>query len=708
MSRLGGAVRVVHREFSTLTRLSLGGLVGGGVVAGIISASKALGDMARQGQQLRYQAEALGTTPEFLERYTDGLNALGVDAATASRDVQNVISTLRDAETYGSKSQLYQALEKGVHGSGKRLWREVQQQMAGPEGAEGAFKFLIGRMQNMAPSGQAAMLKALNISSLAFKDLKEILPQLPKRVQLSREETERLSVANAKIQIEMSNVGRILGSAVMPGIEKVTTAFAKFLQSQNGKKFAEELRQWSDSVGTAIADWMKDEGPDGLKANIESLKQGIAELKGYFDAADQVIKGMGGSWTDVFKGLVATGFLLWVTGVAAQLALIARIPGIATLLAGLAGAAWFLNKNMADQIADPEARKKAQESGAPQTWFQYFKEFIDDIRNGNIDLLGTQQPPVQQQKGEGLPKTEPERRADIENENQERSALLTEMKDLTGSFAQINEYFAIGGPEGSADGRSGYGAGVGGGFDIASMLGPAGGGPKRRPLPRLPPWATALSAIPGTVRPAQSAGVGFASWYGNRPDLGFKDTEDRGRKGVSEREQGIALGPTGTLGQYHYLTDPHSGLTHVTRQTDTGPNIRTQKLVDIHASQLARMGYTAKSFPSGRGLWGVQPAGFGQPGQQAAWAGRGGAFDEDDSGSALAAFARGGENPITASLADEDGGRAGGGSATVDIDIGGLNQPARNPAELFRPQPLEGAVQMQNATHVQHNPLSFQ
>ena len=42
-----------------------------------------------------------------------------------------------------------------------------------------------------------------------------------------------------------------------------------------------------------------------------------------------------------------------------------------------------------------------------------------------------------------------------------------------------------------------------------------------------------------------------------------------------------------------------------------------------------------------------------------------------------------------------------------DIDIAGLGQPARNPADLFRPQPLGGQVQMLNVTRPENNPLSF-
>ena len=101
-------------------------------------------------------------------------------------------------------------------------------------------------MRDIIPSGQRALMKHLGLSSLAFKDLQEVLPQLNKRIQLSREESLKLSVANANFAISLENVSRILGSAVMPGVEKVTTAFSKFLQTDNGKKFAAELRDWSD------------------------------------------------------------------------------------------------------------------------------------------------------------------------------------------------------------------------------------------------------------------------------------------------------------------------------------------------------------------------------------------------------------------------------------------------------------------------------
>ena len=83
-----------------------------------------------------------------------------------------------------------------------------------------------------------------------------------------------------------------------------------------------------------------------------------------------------------------------------------------------------------------------------------------------------------------------------------------------------------------------------------------------------------------------------------------------------------------TLGQFHYVTDPNTGLTHVLQQTDTGPGVRTQKLADIAVGAASKMGYTQKSFEAQQervkqGLvapWEVMPTGFGsarptKPGQ---------------------------------------------------------------------------------------------
>ena len=689
MQRLGAASQVLHREFSSLARLTFGGLIGGGVVAGIYNTVKAIGDLARENLALRYSAEGLGVHPEFLEQMQDGLQALGMSAEQASSSVSSAINTLREAEVKGTKSGLFGALEKGAHGSGLRLWREIREQMAGPEGAEGAFKFLITRMRDMNPSGQRGLMKHLGLSSLAFKDLQEVLPQLNKRIQLSREESVKLQVANTNFGINMGNVGRILGSAVMPGLAKITKAFSDYLQTEAGKKFAAELKEWSTSVGDAIDKWVRE---GGLQKEIDGIKQAVQDVKDAMAGADVVIQRIGTEWEDLINGLTETGFVDWLKDVATWLGIIGPDldEGKVTLLERAAAA-------LKDIMASKRTRQDELEAGDWQLFREDWERSLMPPGTAPTPRFVPQGVPrATPQSGEGQPKSEQERRADLAHEKNERDALTRELRDATYAMAKFNDYTAPGGPEGSADGRSGYGAGLplAPSFDISSVLGPAGGGKKNRPWPTLPSSATSLSAIPGSVRPAQSSGYGFASWYGNRPDLGFRDDEDKGRKGVSEREQGIALGPRETLGQHHYLTDPHTGLTHVTKQTDTGPNIRTQKLVDIHASQLERMGYSAQTFPSGRGIWGVAPTNFEKP---ELWAGRSGSFDEE------------GMSGITRAQAREaSGGGTINGSATVDIDVSGLGGGESRSDSLFKPSPLGGAVQMQNAQHVPNNQLSFQ
>ena len=676
MQRFGGAVRVVHREFSTLAHLTLGGLIGGGVVAGIVSATKALGDMARQSQQLRYQAQALGTTPAFLEQMSDGLNALGVDAATAAKDVESVMSTLRDAETFGTDSQLYKSLEKGVNGSGKRLWREIREQMAGPEGAEGAFKYLISRLDRMAPTGQRAMLKNLNISSLAFRDLKEVLPQLHKRIQLSAGDTQRLAVANANWNIEMGNVGRMLGKEVMPGLEKIMSALSKYLQTENGKKFAQEIGEWSSKIGEAVGKWIAE---GGLTRAMKALGEAVDFLKTAFGEADEVITGIGTAWKEMIDDLVSTEFVQWLGDVAAKLDLL----DIDLLNSAGEFMKWLFG---------PGKRQQSDE-GAPEVW-RIDPNTGERIPNKPRDVIPPELAPKPRfvpqgepkpMSGEGLPKSDQERRADIESENRERMALLTEIKDATASVAHVNDFFQIGGPEGSNDGGSGF-------------------------QNDLSPGAFQTMFRGGSFADQYSTVVDAARRHGLPPSLmaSIFATETGYGKSNAVRSfnnpAGLMGGGIGNRAFQKFESLP-AGI-------DKAGEVQ-KRIYESGGRAIAGMG--AIYAPVGRGgrpvandpnntnrLWpglvgGIQTKltdrGFDPGGLQDAVPG-GDIFDDRFS-------------PITSAIARESGG-ARGGSATVDIDVGGLGQPERNPAELFKPQPLDGAIQMQNATHQANNSLSFQ
>jgi len=140
-----------------------------------------------------------------------------------------------------------------------------------------------------------------------------------------------------------------------------------------------------------------------------------------------------------------------------------------------------------------------------------------------------------------------------------------------------------------------------------------------------------------------SKGKGVASWYGYDPAFYAKDdpSDPKGSNAlrVPERYQGISmstgksgeLGSSGqSLGQWHLVFDPNTQLTYLKQQTDYGPGIRTQKLVDASAAMAARIeqksgkiGYTRKEWEAMQekvekgevAPWEVQPAGFGTYGR---------------------------------------------------------------------------------------------
>jgi hypothetical protein len=727
LQQFGGVVRVVHRELSTLSRITIGGLIGGGVVASIVGITKALGDMAKQGLQLHYTAQSLGVSEKFIDQMTDGLSALGMSSEAAAHSVESAISTLKEAETYGSQSNLFRTLSRGIHGSGMQLWREIREQMAGPEGAEGAFKFLIDRMKDMAPSGQTALMKALGISSLAFADLNKVLGQLHPRVRLSHDEMLRLNVANQNFKINMENVGTRLGAAVIPGVEKITKALSDYLATDAGKKFAAELKTWSDSVGAAIAKWIEE---GGLQRATADLGKAVALLNTSFEGADAVVKGMGLTWPQVLTGLVATGFVAWLVGVAAQLALIARIPGVVQLLAALAAATWFLNKDIAAQITDPETRKRMAPGGdlekAPKTWGGFFKEFFEDMLKGNIDLWGKGATP-QPQSGDETPKTDSERRADLSLEKREIDALTGEVKMASMEFDKLNALLQPGGPEGGK-GPSGYQLPIDSASAVPNAFAFGGEGEGaiaeaarafNRKSPILYPGLTAdpgalrryaeqLSGDPGEIEDRRKAGAitrGMES-IGRIPRTFFPNAFNV-FENVRQGGQPVNVAPS--FGQ-DWSRDIESTSE---RLRQLYPRDRPGALQDPRPRYALPQ---RLSFDGGGGSGGGFGGGnFNLNVGDGGGGGRGGGGDSGVIGLLAGARERGGDSfggdTIIRQLAREDAATRPtriNGSATVDIDLGGVFEPPRNPNELFKPQPLEGSPQMQNVTQQADNRLSFQ
>jgi len=690
LDRLAPAVRVVHRELSTLSRMTLGGLVGGGVIAGLAALTKSLQDMAAQNIQLRYTAQSLGVSTKFLEDYKSALVGLGESPEAAASSLKRSLETLDEFMVKGSKSSLGSFLKESI--GGPQIAGQLRDIIA-KQGEEAGLKFLINVANRIKDrKGRAEFLRQANLPYAAL-GIDKMLSQLPERIQLSNEQVDAMAIANMQLERHSENIKTILAGAMLPAITAITKSLSEYLQTEAGQKFTKQLGEIAGDISKAISTWIAEGG----------LESALKALEMAFGAADKVIKGIGLSWPQAIGVLVGIKFAAWLIDVAAGLAGISKLSWVLRLLPFVAmyyGAKWFRD------LVDTEGRQKEALEKHPGKLSD--QPGLTEEQKKNLDELQKAWPMIvpkpEKQSGLGKPETEDEQRAAAATDASERKALNDKLAELaigTGHLADYIGQTAIGGPEGTP-GDSGYrfgGGGASGRYDPVTGMpikGPPADPSKGRSLPLLPPGATTLTLLPGTPRPAQTEGRGFASWYGNRPDLGFTDREDRGRQGVREQDQGIALGDTKTLGKWFYLTDPNTGIKHLTQQTDTGPNFRTQNLVDIHASQLARMGYTAQTFPSGKGLWDLvrAPEGVEKPGFRG--------------GGAAAAEANLPGDSLISALANEGSGRAVNGSATIDIDVGGLGQPARDPSTLFRPQPLDGAVQMQNATQPEHNPLSFQ
>lgn len=733
MMGLHRGVQAVHRELSSLARLSLGGLIGGGVVAGIFSAGQALQEFAAKGLQLHYTAQSLGVGREMLTKYSDAMMALGQSQEEASKGIESAVGALRDLQTYGAKSQVWEELGKGAHGSGIKLRNELRAAMVGPDGAEGALRLLLYRMQGMKPEGQRAIAKMFGLGSVAASDLLDILPRLNKRVQLSVPEQKELALANANLQISWGNIQTTLAQAFIPTFAKLATSIDQFLQSPNGQAFVEQLKAWGEQLSKAVDEWL---AKGGLNKAATDLSGTIDTLKSAFDAADAVVQAMGASWTGIIATLVGLKFASWLSGIALQLWGISRIPGLLRLLGALGvtyGAARALKARRdrmygAEAEGDPDPYRKPFTMEDIHTrlqggtvWDRFRQRGGGSVWEGFKNSIRESLAPEKQSgtDEQGADKTAPERRADLLEKRRANRELTEEFGDLKYSLAKLNDYIMPGGPEGGK-GSSGY--------QFPQAEGQVA--PASSPFAGMP--LTALPKLPGTRLTGVSAGLGAGSFFGNyQGQYNWGDPMDRPRSnalGVPEAQQGISLSSRQTLGQYHKVTDP-LGREFLERQTDTGPGKRLQRLVDVAGPAAERMGFTPQTFPTDqpfkvepstlnlesmrRSVLGLPSEPFagvgGEAGREARAAASGGGPRSLFEGMAPGMFGEGRSiNDITRELAGQGGGGVLNGSASVDIDVSDLATASRNGNDLFKPSPLEGAVQMQSPSHVPYNPPSYQ
>jgi hypothetical protein len=677
--RFGGAVRVVHRELSTLSRLTLGGIVGGGVVAGIVAATKAVGDMARQNVQLRYSAQSLGVSTKFIEDSTDALVGLGEAPEQAANAIKQSLGTLDEFFVKGNKSSLGQFLEKSL--GGPQVAAQLRQVIA-REGEEAGLMFMINYGKGIKDRrGQAEFFKQLNLPFSA-QDMAKILPQLGPRVQLTAKQMDALVLANAQYERSARNIGLILGNALTPAITKVMEALDKYLQSESGQKFAARIKEIATAVSEALKKWIEEGG----------LEKALTTLENAFAQADAVIKAMGLTWPQVIGALVVLRFAPWLLNVAAALASVSRFrwmfPWLATLVAGSA-ALQYLHENFnKDQQHDQQPNRPGYDTEdvrrrvygeAPVTLWERLRMRGRRFRR----YMGNEGPQKQsyQDDGGGLAKSDAERRADLEQEKSERNALTEELGVLAYSVGKLNAFLPVGGPEGTA-GLSGFQFSSSGGdtplFDRSSA---------------------------SQMRLAPRGSGAFSRWLETqKPSINFEDRTNEWAPGLSPDQMtrfsrqasiergGVELGGERHSSGYPYIQSPQD-YAYGLKTLRTGHNVPPSFGVNWN-----------KSFEDNPTLRALQ-AERNDRDSKTEWGGPAGLLTSSSGGGSMNLF--GGDSIVNA-IARDGGGGSITGSATVDIDVGGLGQPARNPAGMFKPQTLTGTEQLSGVPRTQANPLSLQ
>jgi murein DD-endopeptidase MepM/ murein hydrolase activator NlpD len=333
--QLEESAHYLERELGTLVRLSgAGAFLGGGLVVGINNLAQALGNLARASIQNRYLASSLGITVEQFDRLTARGRALGMTTEQARSSIEGVVGALRDLQTEGRRSHIFQELAKGRGGSGVRLARELMDAVNGPGGMDAGLRLLAYRMQGMNAEAQRHLSQLFGLGSVGFRDLfnyKE--SELRQVVQLSEPAARRYALALANLNISWSNVKTTIAGAVMPGFERLVTTFDRFLQGPGAKI----VQQFADWLAALKVDW------GGLAQffvkGLNWLKDAFIAVKAAFDTVDPIVQKMGG-WIPIIGGLTAVvgiaGFGGSLRGIAAGLAMIGRFSWLIPIVGGLA------------------------------------------------------------------------------------------------------------------------------------------------------------------------------------------------------------------------------------------------------------------------------------------------------------------------------------------------------------------------------------
>lgn len=255
------------RELGSTMRLMgvTGSLIGGGVVASLTMAGRALGTFANSGSNLHYLSEELGVTAERLKQFEYAGRGVGMTGEQASQGIESALRAVQDITRRGPASEFYQSLVKaGVGNTGQEFADAIMQE--GRAGGPGkALEMVLGRLQSYGSRGNSFALtevqKVLGMGGAGWYRLLEVMGKVGQVTVPSKEASLAYSMNMSLLNLQMENLQNTLGNALLPTFTKLTGELNTWLQGDQGKAFTDSIVlmgksldsiQW-EQIGSRIA-----------------------------------------------------------------------------------------------------------------------------------------------------------------------------------------------------------------------------------------------------------------------------------------------------------------------------------------------------------------------------------------------------------------------------------------------------------------------
>jgi hypothetical protein len=332
VKELEGTLEHLNKEIVAFVGLTgLGAFLGGGLVAGIAAATRAMAGFAQTSLNLSYTAKEIGLTVEQLHRLTDAGRVLGMSQSEAQGGVVRLTQALENLRTQGGKSAEFRRLAEGR--GGKELANQLIAITRGPDGIYRAAEFLAQRTQRMDQRAQTSIKNIFGLPSVAWSEIFN-LRGLHAVAEASTADMKDYMLQWVNLERTWYNTKVTLNQALMPALQSFLGATQKYLAGP-GKELADQFAQWMRTLKPAdIRNFV-----DSIGRGVTAFVNAIERLWPILKQIDKFVTENLGGWTTVLKGLASVAFITWLGSFASALGAIARLAPALALIGTIAALA---------------------------------------------------------------------------------------------------------------------------------------------------------------------------------------------------------------------------------------------------------------------------------------------------------------------------------------------------------------------------------